>query len=461
MDKEKVRLLVADDEEAIRGTLSALLGEEGYEVTAVSSAEEAIARLGDDSFPLVLTDIRMGGMTGIELLQEVKRLHPATEVIIMTSYASLETAVLALRSGAYDYLLKPFEDLELVTTAVARAVEKGSLVRERDALVEALARKNRELSEINAFLAERANRDGLTGLYNHRYFQEALARETALCVRHGRDLSLIFGDVDNFKKFNDTHGHQAGDAVLRGIAEILQKCIRRSDILARYGGEEFVVLLPDTNEGGYTDTGREDPRRHREPPLPRRRDPARGKADDQPGHFLLPGGRAATGRPDQGGGFRSLRGQAGRPERDPDPRVSGTVRPAILQHPTGGAIPKHLTVSLEGFTPAAPSAHGWTHPKGKENPRQEEDGNHVRNLIRGRHRCPPERFGGQEADQQGTVHSNHFYPTCVVRNRGSVMWPIWSCNSSIRSICVSSSWRMCSSISRVAKSLTSPASLMA
>jgi diguanylate cyclase (GGDEF)-like protein len=248
MDKEKVRLLVADDEEAIRGTLSALLGEEGYEVTAVSSAEEAIARLGDDSFPLVLTDIRMGGMTGIELLQEVKRLHPATEVIIMTSYASLETAVLALRSGAYDYLLKPFEDLELVTSAVARAVEKGSLVRERDALVEALARKNRELSEINAFLAERANRDGLTGLYNHRYFQEALARETALCERHGRDLSLIFGDVDNFKKFNDTHGHQAGDAVLRGIAEILQKCIRKSDILARYGGEEFVVLLPDTSK---------------------------------------------------------------------------------------------------------------------------------------------------------------------------------------------------------------------
>ena len=248
MDKEKVRLLVADDEEAIRGTLSALLGEEGYEVTAVSSAEEAIARLGDDSFPLVLTDIRMGGMTGIELLQEVKRLNPATEVIIMTSYASLETAVLALRSGAYDYLLKPFEDLELVTSAVARAIEKGSLVRERDALVEVLARKNRELSEINAFLAERANRDGLTGLYNHRYFQEALARETALCERHGRDLSLIFGDVDHFKKFNDAHGHQAGDAVLRGIAEILQKCIRRSDILARYGGEEYVVMLPDTNK---------------------------------------------------------------------------------------------------------------------------------------------------------------------------------------------------------------------
>jgi len=125
VDKEKVRILVVDDEEAIRGTVSSLLEEEGYEVTAVSSGEEALARFGDDPFPLVITDIRMGGMTGIDLLQGVKRLHPKTETIIMTSYASLETAVLALRSGAYDYILKPFEDLELVTTAVARAVEKG------------------------------------------------------------------------------------------------------------------------------------------------------------------------------------------------------------------------------------------------------------------------------------------------------------------------------------------------
>lgn len=247
MDKGKVRLLVADDEEAIRGTLSALLEEEGYEVTAVSSAEDAIARLGDDPFSVVLTDIRMGGMTGIELLQEVRRLHPEMEVIIMTSYASIETAVLALRSGAYDYLIKPFEDLELVISAVARAVEKGALVRERDALVEALARKNRELSEINAFLAERVNRDGLTGLHNHRYFQEVLAREAALCERHDRVFSLLFADVDNFKRYNDAHGHQAGDTVLKTIADLFRNSARKTDIVARYGGEEFVLLLPETN----------------------------------------------------------------------------------------------------------------------------------------------------------------------------------------------------------------------
>lgn len=249
MCEKKTRVLVADDEETIRGALTLLLGEDGYDVTAVASAEEALERFGSEPFPLVITDIRMGGMSGLDLLKEVKRLHPETEVLIMTSYASLETAMLALRSGAYDYLLKPFEDLELVTTAVARAVEKECLVRERKQLLGAIARKNEELLAVNRILADRANRDGLTGLYNHRYFHEALQHETARSVRHGHNLSLLFVDVDHFKTYNDRNGHLAGDSVLCRIGEILQKSARQSDVVARYGGEEFVVLLPETSIG--------------------------------------------------------------------------------------------------------------------------------------------------------------------------------------------------------------------
>ena len=247
MPEEKIRVLVADDEESIRGTLSLLLGEEGYDVTAVPSAEEALERLGRDPFPLVITDIRMGGMSGIDLLKEARRLRPETEVIIITSYASLETAVLALRSGAYDYLIKPFEELELVVAAVARALEKSRLVREKTALIEALARKNDELQQVNRILAENANRDGLTGLHNHRYFQEAFARELDLALRHGRVFSLLFADVDNFKRYNDAHGHQAGDTVLKTIADLFRGSARGTDIVARYGGEEFVLLLPETD----------------------------------------------------------------------------------------------------------------------------------------------------------------------------------------------------------------------
>jgi len=247
MPEEKTRVLVADDEESIRGSLTMLLGEEGYEVTAVPSAEEALERFGRDPFPLVITDIRMGGMSGIDLLKEVRKLRPETEVIIITSYASLETAVLALRSGAYDYLIKPFEELELVVAAVTRALEKSRLVREKMALVEALARKNDELQQVNRILAEHANRDGLTGLYNHRYFQEAFARELGLALRHDRVFSLLFADVDNFKRYNDAHGHQAGDTVLKTIADLFLKSTRGTDIIARYGGEEFVLILPETD----------------------------------------------------------------------------------------------------------------------------------------------------------------------------------------------------------------------
>jgi len=247
MPEEKTRVLVADDEESIRGSLSMLLGEEGFDVTAVPSAEEALERFGRDPFPLVITDIRMGGMSGIDLLKEVRKLRPETEVIIITSYASLETAVLALRSGAYDYLIKPFEELELVVAAVTRALEKSRLVREKMALVEALARKNDELQQVNRILAEHANRDGLTGLYNHRYFQEAFARELGLALRHDRVFSLLFADVDNFKRYNDAHGHQAGDTVLKTIADLFLKSTRGTDIVARYGGEEFVLILPETD----------------------------------------------------------------------------------------------------------------------------------------------------------------------------------------------------------------------
>jgi len=111
-----------------------------------------------------------------------------------------------------------------------------------------LREKNSALEEANALLHELAIRDGLTGLYNHRYFQDAMITETHRALRHNRTFSLLFMDLDNFKVYNDSHGHPKGDILLRDLSEMVSERLRRSDVLARYGGEEFVVILPETDK---------------------------------------------------------------------------------------------------------------------------------------------------------------------------------------------------------------------
>ena len=248
ISKKPVRILVADDDESLRSVLKQVLSMDGYEVNLTSSGEEALAAFKKEPFPLIITDIRMGKMSGIQLLQEVKRLRPDTQVIIITSNATLDTAITAIQAGAYDYLTKPFDDIALISSVARRAVEKIRLIEENKSLLEKLKRKNEELEFVNLTLKELTIRDGLTGLYNHRHFQETLAVEILRSKRHAKAFSLVFLDVDFFKQYNDTHGHLHGDAVLVALSKLLIAGLRKSDIAVRYGGEEFVLLLPETSK---------------------------------------------------------------------------------------------------------------------------------------------------------------------------------------------------------------------
>lgn len=241
-------LLVVDDEETLRSVVSQVLSADGFTVAEAASGEEALEAFRARAHPLVITDIRMGGMSGIELLTEIKEHNPDTQVVIMTSHASLDSALTALRAGAYDYLVKPFESLDLISAVAGRAAEKARLVAQNRELLEQLTRANLELQEANTALKEMAVRDGLTSLYNHRYFQEALALEVARSKRYDKACALVFMDVDNFKKYNDTHGHPQGDTLLKTLAEIMMSHLRSCDLAARYGGEEFVLLLPETTK---------------------------------------------------------------------------------------------------------------------------------------------------------------------------------------------------------------------
>ncbi len=250
INPEGLRVLVVDDEMSLRDLLSEVLTEDGYDVTTAATAEEALQLFAEDQFPLVVTDIRMPGMSGIDLLKKIKQENEDTQVVIITSHASLDTAVTALREGAYDYLIKPFEELDIISAVVNRAFEKVRLVVENRVLVERLYINNKELEEVNSVLRDLAIRDGLTNLYNHRYLHESLVLEVARSKRYGREFSIIFFDVDNFKSYNDSHGHPKGDTVLKSIAQLLENRLRTSDLAYRYGGEEFVLLLTETPRSG-------------------------------------------------------------------------------------------------------------------------------------------------------------------------------------------------------------------
>ena len=140
-----------------------------------------------------------------------------------------------MKLGAYDYICKPFE-LEEMKVVIEKAVERQRLL-----LASRMVEHYKHLSIT----------DGLTKVYNHRYFHEFLDRELQRARRNSSPFALLFADVDNFKLYNDSNGHLAGDEILRELATIILNTARKTDFVARYGGEEFAVILPDTvNEGG-------------------------------------------------------------------------------------------------------------------------------------------------------------------------------------------------------------------
>ncbi len=244
---DTLRILVVDDEPTIRGVIAQVLRLDGHEAAEAASAEEALAAFRARPFPIVITDVVMPGKSGLDLLREIKAIEPETLVAVMTSQASLEVATAALRGGAYDFLVKPFEDLILISALVERANDKLVLQARNRLLASQLEMYARELERLNASLKQMADRDWLTGLPNRRLLREAMDTEISRAVRHGGPFSVVLIDVDHFKNYNDHNGHLAGDDVLRGVARILLDHGRAGHLCARYGGEEFVVLIPDAD----------------------------------------------------------------------------------------------------------------------------------------------------------------------------------------------------------------------
>ncbi len=371
------RVLIVDDEQAIRDLLSQYLGSQGYECVVAATAADAMNRLEEDSIALLLIDLGLPDMEGMEVVRAVRESDPEIGVVVVTGLKEVESAVEAMRAGADDYLMKPLNFDEMMVS-LSKVMEKRNLVienrqyqRDLEARVRAatvdLEQTNRELGNTKKYLEnllhstvdaivtvdnagkmifvneggvhmlgysrdelkgmpatelfangadevdylrravrgakrlknyetdikhkdgrlipvsmslsivpdadgkvsstlavckditeqrrleqqlrEMSIKDSLTGLYNHRHFYERLESEIERARRQKHALSLILIDLDQFKWYNDRHGHLAGDNVLRTVGNVIRECTREHvDLGFRYGGDEFTVILPEADE---------------------------------------------------------------------------------------------------------------------------------------------------------------------------------------------------------------------
>ncbi len=225
-DEVKPTVLVIDDSADVHRLLRARLRHEEIELLAAEGGRKGIEAAKTIKPAMILLDLDMPDMDGFEVLRHLKN-DPATldtPVIVLSGLQSAQDKVMAFDLGAVDYITKPFNLTEL-------------RVRVRSAL---------KMHRLVQMLAQCAQLDGLTGLWNRAYFDKRWSDEIAAAQRHGRAVSLAMLDVDHFKSINDTYGHPAGDSVLQGLSKVLQRECRQEDIACRYGGEEFALIMPDT-----------------------------------------------------------------------------------------------------------------------------------------------------------------------------------------------------------------------
>lgn len=232
------RILIVDDEPQIRSVLHELLSED-HRCVEAASAEESLELLRGEQFDLILTDIVMGEMSGLEMVPQVRQIAPDAVVIMISAEQKIGNAIEAMRAGAFDYITKPF-DLQQVKMAVERALGYRALreaKRRYEAdLEELVRRRTAELDHVSLH-------DAVTGLSNRALFEDHLNRALASAQSGRHPLALILCDLDRFKQINDTLGYQSGDCLLRNVAERLSACAREDDVMARIGGDEFASLV--------------------------------------------------------------------------------------------------------------------------------------------------------------------------------------------------------------------------
>ena len=227
--EEKILILGGDMDSRV--TLCEKLCKD-YKVDIAESCEDTLNNIKNMSYSVVLIPIDRPGIKTIEVVHKFKEVKSEIPIIAITAHDSVELAIEAMKAGAYGYVTKPLNSDEL-KLVVLHALEWHKLVE--------------EVKE-KKFFQEMAILDGLTGIYNRRYFDTLLDMETKRALRYPQQFSLMMIDLDDFKKYNDDYGHITGDKLLKEIACFIASICRSTDFVTRYGGEEFGVILPQTDK---------------------------------------------------------------------------------------------------------------------------------------------------------------------------------------------------------------------
>jgi diguanylate cyclase (GGDEF)-like protein len=230
-------ILVVAAQEDVTEILREAMIMAGYQCVLAANGLEALDRLSENHIDVVITDIKMPLMDGLELTTQIQMKYDAN-VIVMTGFNDNYTFEEIITKGASELILKPVSIPELYMR-IRRVLRETTLLRERNTAMQKLRESEQRYQEMSIT-------DGLTKLYNSRQFYSMLHTEIERSRRYNHPLSVLMLDIDDFKKYNDTHGHLEGDKVLVRFAEIILDCLRQSDSAYRYGGEEFAVILPVT-----------------------------------------------------------------------------------------------------------------------------------------------------------------------------------------------------------------------
>lgn len=230
-------VLLVEDSAAIRALVRRMLVAGGHTVVEAAGGAAALSACHEHQPDVVLLDVEMPEMSGWEVLAAIKADPDLSDVpvVFLTGRSDTADMVDGLRLGAHDYLRKPCEPAELLARVQAAARVKR--------LQDELRQRNEELDRVS-------RTDALTGLHNRRHVEEYLSRLVSLARRNAEPIAVLIIDIDHFKSVNDGHGHDAGDAVLREVAQRMVRCVRLEDMVGRWGGEEFLVVLPNTAAQG-------------------------------------------------------------------------------------------------------------------------------------------------------------------------------------------------------------------